>query len=302
MPNYCDTKYVFVGSETEIADLHKKLKSIPNDSSMSRNLESLGRVCGINCEEIDCDGDIGCFELESPTKLELETLTNHRENNAVFKVILKDYPSIQCFFSAECNDSSYYVTNDYGRQYFPERFIVKEGCEEPQYFNNPPRLFAYISELLSCEITSMEQMKISIEEWNGLHDDNSQISVNKIELTTDLCQKDVWLLVGRMERSVKTNTKILYSGLFNFYVRLVCKTLCKEGFVWVISTDKTALYRENNLEQIQRLLRVMDCFDKNKEPYTIWHHRRPPSYLQPRSSGVIREWAKRRIDELTEKH
>lgn len=299
MPNHCDTKYVFVGSETEIADLHKKIKLISYDSSMERNLESLGRICGVNCEGIDCDGDIGCYELETPTKLELEVITGHRERNAVFVLILKNYPSIQCYFSVECNDSDYYVTNDYGRQHFPERYIIKQGGEEPEYCNNLPAFFKSISERLLTNTDSMDKVIDRVHKWNKSHDYENQIRVNEIQLVDDLCNIKVKFLVSKMESVVRDNAKIIYSHSFYRDIDFVARTLGEKGFVWVLLPEETGLYQNDSLSDMQLLLQVMDDYSRDETPYQIYHHRSEYPIYQ-RQPNIIREWAKERIKELTE--
>ncbi len=297
----CNTKYVFVGDETEIADFHSQLERIcdNNDLLVDENfgemsLKNLALIYKIDCDTIDCSGNIGCYELESPTRLRLETLTIHRERNDVFIRLLTNYPSIQCYYSTENQDSRYYATNDYGRQYFPERFIIKQGGEEPEYCNDLPAFFKSISNRLLTNTDTKEKVVCRVSKWNMSHDYQDQIEVNEIMLVDDLCQKRVKTLIYRMEQAVKDSAGILYSHSFYRDVDFVARTLGGNGFVWVILPRETILYQNDIISDIELLLHVMDHCDKNKTPYQI-HHHHDKRTLYPRHADAIREWAKKQL-------
>lgn len=176
MPNWCTTSYVFEGKEEEIADLHKKLRSLQELPAplVENDFGELWLGCvvtlfGGDWNTIDCRGDIEDLEEPNGTTLSLITSTAWGDMPEVWDFVLRQYPSIKYYFCAEESGNCYYATNDKEGKYFPDRFIVEQYDTETEYYSNETDLFADIASRTLTSISTRAEMDDAISKYNAGH-------------------------------------------------------------------------------------------------------------------------------------
>lgn len=215
MPHLCSTQYKFEGTAVEIADLYDKLKTLQTindahhrecyDCHLANKpipttppeledsdyghlfLGSVVKYFGGDSKEVVCRGWVNHIELLTDTIILIDTETAWVEMQQTWEIVVGRYKTIKYYFSASEPGSDYYVTNDTKGVHFPERYVVDPMGDETEYYCTEGEVFKDISERLGVPITSMEQVKTLVKEWNDSHSDD-KIAINEIEVVGDISQ------------------------------------------------------------------------------------------------------------------
>lgn len=188
MPNWCNTSYTFEGTKDEIAELYQKLQSL--DEMTNPLVENefgkfwLGCVVtlfGGDWKEIYCRGNIDYLEKTTDTTINLSTTTAWGDMPEVWNFVLKQYPSIKFYYSAEESGMCYYATNDVEGKFFPNRFQVEESDGETEYYETIESVLADISIRLGMQISTKEEMCAALKIYNE-ENENEWISVNEFQV------------------------------------------------------------------------------------------------------------------------
>lgn len=265
----CNTHYIFEGDASEIIDLHYLI------AELKANME------------MDCSGHIADIHMPQPTILSVEVITKHKENITPFATIMHQYPSVQCYFSAQNTEIGYYVTNDYARVYFPERYIINYAGEEPIECNSIEKLYREVSYILGVMTGSMDHVVESVAKHNDSHSHEEQMRVSEVQMADDLVNFKVKTLVQRMEMFVGSNSELLDSASLYRDMRFVAQSRGEAEFVWAILPTETKLYKWDSPHDWGVLLAHMDQWQKENAAVTIYHHRNILT-LSPRSSEEIK--------------
>lgn len=160
----CNTHYILEGDSCEIKELYRKIAK----------------------NRIDLGGSISNYDKPSPTSIWAEVLTRHREDTAPFSALMRQYPSLRCYFSAQNIEIGYYVTNDHEGVHFPERYIIIYSDCEPIFCNDLDQFYTEISLLIGEMIASCDKLVEAISRHNKTHNLDKQIRVSEVILADDL--------------------------------------------------------------------------------------------------------------------
>jgi len=86
-----------------------------------------------------------------------------RELNEWRKFIKFQYPNIHIVYSAEKSGNVYYVTNDVGGDYFPERYIL-DFTDGVEYFNTLESAAEYVKNLTGLDVKTEEEITSALDE------------------------------------------------------------------------------------------------------------------------------------------
>lgn len=169
MPNWCTTKYVFVGDQQELKDLYDVMKElenlseplVPNDFGTSW-LGCLVTKLGMDWNNISCRGN--WFDLiVNEGELRFETSTAWGPCYSVMNLICEKFPSLSYFYQAIEWGNEIFETNDYMGKYFPQKYIVYFDIDgsgsDDEFFVNNKDLFVFLSKKFKTSITSMQDIE-----------------------------------------------------------------------------------------------------------------------------------------------
>ena len=133
MPNWCNTRYYFMGQNNEIQDFHKKVKEFISKDNLSNGFEKnwIGNIVngfGYDCKKIPCRGTVICLDEIVEEKKDImifyiETETAWVPLNELWdKIIENFYPSTTYVFFAEEPGAEIYINSDKSGSFFPDRY------------------------------------------------------------------------------------------------------------------------------------------------------------------------------------
>lgn len=177
MPNWCFTSYVVTGEEKEVCDLYEKMLSLEErEESLVENgfgktwLGNLVTLLGGDWNTIYCRGDWSNLEKDDDNgALRFDTETAWSEPCQVINFLRGKYPNLEFYFLAEEPGMEYYVTNDAGGEYFPERYYFSEGDAPEPYNYCEDELDDFLRDVgnfVGKELMSVEEAKEAVCEFN----------------------------------------------------------------------------------------------------------------------------------------
>jgi len=86
-----------------------------------------------------------------------------RELDEWRKFIKFQYPNIHIVYSAEESGNVYYVTNDVGGDYFPERYIL-DFTDGVEYFNTLESAAEYVKNLSGKDVKTEDEIVAALDE------------------------------------------------------------------------------------------------------------------------------------------
>ena len=159
MANLCITHIVIEGELATLTRINDAVKEHPGWIGTILN------TLGIECSEKDptsagfinekgeiapsADGKKHCLKLHSEDKWTM----------SCFMSRLSQKFDVNIYFSAECPDDGWWVSNDKKGLYFPERYLIdwglysskKDEDENMAYFNGRQEMLDFIKEKFGCE-------------------------------------------------------------------------------------------------------------------------------------------------------
>ena len=169
MPNWCETKYVFIGDKKEMKDLYDLMKGleslpeplVPNDFGTTW-LGCLVTKLGGDWNEISCRGKWMDLTLNE-NDLRFETSTAWGPCDAVMELICDKFPSLSYFYQAIEWGNEVFETNDYEGEFFPEIFALNYDSETygsgDGFFESEKDLFEYLTKQFERPINSFEDIE-----------------------------------------------------------------------------------------------------------------------------------------------
>lgn len=103
------------------------------------------------------------------------------------KFIKSKYPNIHIVYSAEESGNVYYVTNDVGGDYFPERYIL-DFTDGVEYFNTLESTAEYVKNLTGKDVMTEADIEAALNEQEDKKledDDDAFYSFNKFKVLED---------------------------------------------------------------------------------------------------------------------
>ncbi|MFR9542964.1 MAG: hypothetical protein SNH27_13010 [Rikenellaceae bacterium] len=280
----CNTQYIFEGNISEIAMLYEAIVQLKENNEVSALIDALEYCDGSG---IDCGGSIASYDMLTPTSIQVEVVTNHKENIAPFATIMRCFPSLQCYFSAQNTEVGYYVTNDYARAYFPERFIINYTGEEPIQCNRIEQLYSEASFILGEMIGSREKLVEAISKHNKSNNLDEQMRVSEVQMADDLVNRIVKIVVGRMESFAGYNPATRTSSSLYRDMRFVAQTKGEVDFIWVVLPTETKLYKLTAASDWGLFLANLEQWQSEELEFSTYQHSQTLVF-RPRSAELIK--------------
>lgn len=175
MPNWCFTSFVVRGDKKQRRDLYDKMKSledreeslVPNDFGKEW-LGNLVTILGGYWENVRCRGSWSDLQNNGDIiRFDIESAWSYPEEMIAF--LKQSYPGLEFLFSSEESGMGIYVTNDAKGEYFPDRFILEVGEDEPVYFtmSEQEKLFCQVERLVGKEVRSLKDVTVVLDEYNA---------------------------------------------------------------------------------------------------------------------------------------
>lgn len=193
MPNWCNSSYVVTGDKTEVCDLYDKMRSLEErKESLMKNgfgkmwFGNLVTLLGGDLNAIYCRGEWFGLDKDCDDRaLRFGVMSAWAEPYEVMEFLKGIYPNLEFYFQAEESGLGYYVTNDAGGEYFPERYYFSEpdDCEPYQYTENQLDDFLRdVGNFLGKELQSLEEAMSEIDAYNEAKewDECAEIKIFKV--------------------------------------------------------------------------------------------------------------------------
>lgn len=186
MPNWCFSSVVIEGNQEEIESLHKVMDTLQkmNKPSIENGFGPTWLGCLLNAigkdwHNISCRGSWSDLSVEFNNNigvLRFYTETAWRPMTEVFQAICEVYQSASYYFESEESGMGEYWTNDIGKKYFRDRYIVdmctpdEHYCTE--YFETLPKALEFLQDGEEMPIKSLQDVELMEEKWQEINPDS----------------------------------------------------------------------------------------------------------------------------------
>lgn len=190
MPNWCFTSFVVKGDPEQRQDLYEKMKAlderkdvlIPNGFGITW-LGNLVTVLNGNWEDVYCRGHY--FDLRKDDNvIRFSTETAWSYPDEVISFINTVYPDLIILFMSEEPGMGLYFTNDAGGEFFPDRYILEVGDEDPEYYSTDDegKLLSDVGKLVGKKLNTVDEAIAAACEYNDDKDWEESIQIRVYEV------------------------------------------------------------------------------------------------------------------------
>lgn len=199
MPNWCETDYVIIGREDEVAVVHNTLQKMQGRKSLLPNdwgsmwIGNIVRLLKKDWQKVYCRGWITDFNLVAPGRINISVESAWGELGEVRQLVQSNSESLRIFYQSEEPGMCIFQTNDVSGTYFPERWLLDWNDESRnlyiwEYFVDLPDVKEFLKNngIITKDVfPTKTAITAALSEIEEERPDNISFMLEEIEVVDD---------------------------------------------------------------------------------------------------------------------